>query len=144
MDLVRRARGIFEEVVVAVAHNPAKKYLFDLDQRVELARSAVEDLDVRVAPVQGLLADYCRQVGANAIVKGLRGGADFDAEQPMALMNRHLSGVETIFLVGEGSLAHIASSLVKDIASHGGHVNDLVPPAVAHALRHALPPGGSR
>lgn len=144
VDLVRRARGIFEEVVVAVAHNPAKKYLFDLDQRVELARSAVEDLDVRVAPVQGLLADYCRQVGANAIVKGLRGGADFDAEQPMALMNRHLSGVETIFLVGEGSLAHIASSLVKDIASHGGHVNDLVPPAVAHALRDALPPGGSR
>ena len=75
---------------------------------------------------------------------GLRGGGDFDAEQPMALMNRHLSGVETMFLVGEGSLAHIASSLVKDVASHGGDISDLVPPAVAHALRDALRPGGTR
>ncbi|SRR5690625_1085778 len=145
VDIVRRARGIFDEVVLVVAHNPAKRYLFTVDERVELARAAVEGLDVRVDVVEGLLADYCRDVGATAIVKGLRGGADFDAEHPMALMNRHLAGVETMFVVGDGALAHIASSLVKDIAGHGGDVTDLVPPAVAQALRTALAhPGGTR
>lgn len=145
LDVVRRARGVFDEVVLAVAHNPAKSYLFDLEQRVELARSALDGLDVRVDVVEGLLADYCREAGATAIVKGLRGGADYDSEQPMALMNRHLSGVETVFLVGDGALAHIASSLVKDIASHGGDVSDLVPPAVAQALHDAFPhPGAQR
>ncbi|WP_324651282.1 pantetheine-phosphate adenylyltransferase [Georgenia sp. H159] len=145
LDVVRRARGVFDEVVLAVAHNPAKAYLFDLEQRVELARGALDGLDVRVDVVDGLLADYCREVGAVAIVKGLRGGADYDSEQPMALMNRHLSDVETMFLVGDGALAHIASSLVKDIASHGGDVSDLVPPAVARALHDAFPhPGAQR
>jgi len=71
-------------------------------------------------------------------VKGLRGGGDFDAEQPMALMNRHLSGVETIFLPGDQRYAHIASSLVKDIVRHGGPVDDLVPAGVVAALRTAL------
>src|SRR5690606_14988209 len=123
--------------------NSAKRYLFDLDERVRLAREATADLDVRVDVVDGLLADYCTRVGASAVVKGLRGGADFDAEQPMALMNRHLSGVETVFLVGDGALAHVASSLVKDVARHGGDVSDLVPPAVAQALRDTFPhPGG--
>ena len=145
VDLVRRARGMFDEVVLAVAHNAAKSHLFDLDQRVELARAAVEGLDVRVDVVDGLLADYCRRVGATAIVKGLRGGADYDAELPMALMNRHLSDVETLFLPGDGALAHIASSLVKDVARHGGDVSDLVPPVVAQALRDAFAhPGGPR
>ncbi|PYG01550.1 Phosphopantetheine adenylyltransferase [Georgenia satyanarayanai] len=143
LDVVRRARGMFDEVVLAVAHNSRKSYLFALEQRVALAREAVEGMDVRVDVVDGLLADYCRRVGAAAVVKGLRGGADFDAEQPMALMNRHLSGIETVFLVGDGALAHVASSLVKDVARHGGDVSDLVPPAVAHALREAFPhPGG--
>ena len=145
VDIVRRARDIFDEVVVAVAHNPAKRYLFDRDRRVELARAAVEGLDVRVEAVPGLLADYCRDAGATAIVKGLRGGADFDAEHPMALMNRHLAGVETVFVVGDGALAHIASSLVKDIAGHDGDVSGLVPPAVAQALRDAFAhSGGTR
>ena len=143
VDVVRRARGLFDEVVLAVAHNSAKSYLFDLERRVELARAAVDGLDVRVDVVDGLLVDYCRRVGATAIVKGVRGGADYDAEQPMALLNRHLSGIETVFLVGDGGLAHIASSLAKDVARHGGDVSDLVPPAVAQALREAFPhPGG--
>lgn len=145
VDIVRRARGIFDEVVLAVAQNPGKTYLFDVEQRVELARAAVDGLDVRVDVVDGLVADYCRRVGASAIVKGLRGGADLDAEQPMALANRHLAGVETMFLVSDGAFAHVASSLVKDIASHGGDVSDFVPPVVAHALRDAFPhPGGPR
>jgi len=141
LDVVRRAAALFDDVVVGVAKNPGKSGLLDLDTRAELVRAAVRDagLDrVRVAVVPGLLVDFCREIGAAAVVKGLRGGADFDAEQPMALMNRHLSGVETIFLPGDQRYAHVASSLVKDIVRHGGPVDDLVPAGVPEALRAAL------
>jgi len=84
--------------------------------------------------VHGLLVDFVKEVGASAIIKGLRGAADFDAEQAMSLMNRHLSGVETIFIMGDPRLAHVASSLVKDVSNHGGYIDDLVPPEVAAAL----------
>ncbi|MFH5823917.1 pantetheine-phosphate adenylyltransferase [Georgenia sp. AZ-5] len=141
VDVVRRARAMFDEVVVAVAHNPAKRYLFSPERRVELAREALAGVDgVRVALVPGLLARYCADVGAAAIVKGLRGAADFDAEQSMALMNRHLAGIETVFVMGDPGLGHVASSLVKDVVSHGGQVDDLVPPAVAAALREVFTP----
>ncbi|WP_258723779.1 pantetheine-phosphate adenylyltransferase [Cellulomonas sp. NS3] len=139
LDVVRRARAMFDEVVVGVASNSSKSALLGVEDRVRLAREAVADLGgVRVEPVVGLLADFVRAQGAVAVVKGLRGGADFDAELPMALMNRHLSGVETVFVVGDPALAHIASSLVKDVARFGGAVEDLVPPAVAQAVREAL------
>src|SRR5699024_11086036 len=105
VDVVRRARGMFDEVVVAVAHNPAKKYRFDAERRVQLARAALDGIDgVRVDLVPGLLATYCAEIGASAIVKGLRGAADFDAEQAMALMNRHLAGIETVFVMGDPAL----------------------------------------
>ncbi len=139
LDVVRRARALFDEVVVGVARNSSKTPLLALDRRVELAREAVADLDgVRVEPVPGLLSEFCRDVGAVAVVKGLRGGADVDHEVPMALMNRHLSGVETVFVLGDPRLAHVASSLVKDVARHGGPVGDLVPAGVETAVRDAL------
>jgi pantetheine-phosphate adenylyltransferase len=150
LDLIARARALFDEVVVGIAHNAAKRSLLDLPARLALVTDAVADLPgVRVAVVPGLLADFCREVGAVAVVKGLRGGADFDAEHPMALMNRHLTGVETVFVVGDPLLAHIASSMVKDVARHGGDVSGLVPGGVVPALRAALaasvsrPPGGT-
>src|SRR5699024_1537463 len=88
LDVVRRAAVLFDEVVVAVATNAAKSPMFDAGERVELARAALADVPgVRVAAAPGLLVDFCREVGAVALVKGLRGGADFDAEHPMALMN---------------------------------------------------------
>ncbi|WNB84649.1 pantetheine-phosphate adenylyltransferase [Cellulomonas sp. ATA003] len=139
LDVVRRARAMFDEVVVGVARNSSKSALLTLEQRVELARAAVAGLPgVRVEPVPGLLSEFCRDVGAAAVVKGLRGGADVDHEVPMALMNRHLTGVETVFVLGDPALAHIASSLVKDVARHGGAVGDLVPAGVEHAVRDAL------
>ncbi len=139
VDVVRRARSMFDEVVVGVATNSAKSALLGVDTRVALARTALAGIDgVRVEPVDGLLAEFLRQVQANAVVKGLRGGADFDAELPMALMNRHLAGVETVFVVGDPALAHIASSLVKDVARHGGSIDDLVPSGVADAVRQAF------
>lgn len=139
LDIVRRARSMFDEVVVAVAHNQGKRYLFDAEERVALAEQAVAEVPgVRVQLVPGLLASFCAEVGATAIVKGLRGGADFDGEHPMALMNRHLTGIETAFVVGDPALAHVASSMAKDVARHGGDVTGLVPPPVADALRAAF------
>lgn len=142
LDVVRRARSMFDHVIVAVARNPGKSGLLDPETRASLASAAVaadpDTADVEVGVVDGLLVDFCREAGATVVVKGLRGGADFDAEQPMALMNRHLSGVETVFVVADQAYAHVASSLVKDIARHGGEVDDLVPDGVARALRAAL------
>lgn len=142
LDIVRRARAMFDVVVVGVAQNVAKNALLTPERRIELARAALaehpETADVRVEVVPGLLVDFCREVGAVAVVKGLRGGADFDSELPMALMNRHLTGVETVFVPGDQRYAHVASSLVKDIARFGGPIDDLVPQGVAAAVRAAL------
>ena len=142
LDVVRRARSMFDRVIVAVAKNPGKSGLLDLDSRARLVRDAVAGdpaiADVEVGIADGLLVDFCREVGATAVVKGLRGGADYDAELPMALMNRHLSGVETVFVVADQAYAHIASSLVKDIARHRGPIDGLVPDPVADAVRAAV------
>jgi pantetheine-phosphate adenylyltransferase len=137
VDVVRRAVALFDEVVVAVLANPAKRGLFSLEERVELVGASVEGLPgVRVDPVGGgiLLVDYCRSVGASAVVKGLRSGTDFAYELPMALMNRHLTGLETVFLAGDPTLEHVSSSLVKEVASHGGDVTGLVPDPVLPRL----------
>ena len=139
LDVVRRARMLADEVVLAVATNAGKAPLLALDERVDLARAAVSTLDgVRVEPVEGLLVDFCTRIGASMLVKGLRSGADHDAELPMALMNRHLTGIETVFLPADPAFAHIASSLIKDVARHGGAIEDLVPDGVAAAVRARL------
>ena len=142
LDVVRRARALFDEVVVGVAHNSAKQALLPAEVRLELARTALTGIDgVRVELVDGLLTEFCRQIGAVAVVKGLRGGADFDHELPMALMNRHQTGLETVFVVGDPALGHIASSLVKDVARHGGSITDLVPAGVEAVVQEAFGPG---
>lgn len=139
LDVVRRGAVLFDEVVVGVATNAGKQTLLDVDVRIALARAAVADLpNVRVELVPGLLVDFCRDLGADVLLKGLRGGADYDAELPMALMNRHLTGVETVFVPADRSVVHIASSLVKDVARHGGRIDDLVPPGVAEAVLRGL------
>ena len=138
LDVVRRAADLFEEVVVAVATNAGKAPLLPVADRVALVDRAVAGIArVRVAEVPGLLVDFCREIGATAIVKGLRSGGDYDAELPMAWMNRHL-GVETLFLPADPAVAHIASSLVKDVARHGGRIEELVPPGVADVVRARL------
>lgn len=121
-----------DEVIVAIGINPAKTPLIDDETRRSLIEEAVVDIPgVRVELVSGLIADYCQQVGARAIIKGIRGGADYDHELPMALMNKHLSGVETVFLTANPELIHISSSLVRELAKFGRDVGDLVPPNVA-------------
>lgn len=138
LDVVRRAADLFEEVVVAVATNAGKAPLLPVADRIALVDRAVAGIArVRVAEVPGLLVDFCREIGATAVVKGLRSGGDYDAELPMAWMNRHL-GVETLFLPADPAVAHIASSLVKDVARHGGRIEELVPPGVADVVRARL------
>ncbi|QAY71560.1 pantetheine-phosphate adenylyltransferase [Xylanimonas protaetiae] len=142
LDVVRRARTLFDGVVVGVAKNAGKTGLLTLDERVEIVRAALAadpaTADVRAEVVPGLVVDFCREVGATAMVKGLRGGGDLDAELPMALANRHLTGVETVYLPADPAYAHVASSLVKDIARHGGAIEDMVPDGVAAVVRAAL------
>ncbi|WP_432485227.1 pantetheine-phosphate adenylyltransferase [Kineococcus esterisolvens] len=145
LDVVLRAADLFDVVHVGVAVNPAKRGLFDGPERVELVRAALAATgDARAARVEveefadGLLVDHCRRLGAPVAVKGLRGGTDYAYELPMALMNRHLAGVETVFLVGDPRFEHVSSSLVKEVARHGGDVSGLVPEAVRVALLHRL------
>ena len=139
LDVIRRGASLVDEIVVAVATNAGKQPLLGIDERVAMARAAVADLPtVRVEAVSGLLVDYCRRIGATMLFKGLRNGADYDAELPMALMNRHLTGIETVFLPADRGVVHIASSLVKDVAHHGGVIDDLVPPGVADVVRARL------
>lgn len=139
VDIAVRARGLFDHVVIAVAHNSRKSPLLDVDTRVKLATHAVAHLDgIEVQPASGLLVDFCASVGAVAIVKGLRGGADYDVERPMALMNRSLTGIETVFITGDHALSHIASSLVRDVARHGGDITQYVPRGVDAAVLEAL------
>ena len=142
VDVVRRAAGLFDEVVVAVLTNPAKRATFSREERLKMLAESLDGLpNVRVEAVEGgLLVDFCRQVGAVAVVKGLRGGTDFAYELPMALMNKHLSGVETLFLPGAPQFEHVSSSLVKEVAGHGGDVSGLVPDGVLARLLARLAP----
>jgi pantetheine-phosphate adenylyltransferase len=143
VDVIARTAALFDHVVAAVVHNPSKAGLFTTDERADLLR-VVLAADERTSGVavevvrSGLLVDFCRGIGARAVVKGLRSGTDFTYELPMALMNRHLSGLETVFLPGEPSFEHISSSLVKEVARGGGDVSDLVPPAVLAPMLERL------
>ena len=143
VDVIARSLDLFDETVVAVMVNPAKRGRFDVQDRVDLIRSSVRErgLDesrIRVESFTGrLLVDVCREVDSKAIVKGLRGGTDFAYELPMALMNRTLTGVETVFLPGDPSLEHVSSSLVKEVAGHGADVSSMVPGPVWERLKQA-------
>ena len=136
VDIISRVSALFDEVVVAVSTNPNKTHRFSEAQRIELVREVfADDPAVVVEPLEsGLIADYAERRGAVALVKGLRNGADYDYELPMATMNRSLTGVETVFLPGEPSLLHVSSSLVMEVAALGGDVTSFVPPEVLRAL----------
>lgn len=146
VDVIRRAAALHDEVVVAVLHNPAKGGTFTASEREELlARSLTDLTNVRIRSFAGrLLVDVCREVEAQTIVKGLRGDTDFAYELPMALMNRHLGGVETVFLPGDPQFAHVSSSLVKEVVSLGGDVSGLLPEPVHEALLARIGPRHGR
>jgi pantetheine-phosphate adenylyltransferase len=139
VDVVRRAAAMFDEVVVAVAVNPAKQGLFSVDERRELIAGAVGDLDhVTTAAFSGLLVDWCREQGIGVIAKGLRSDSDYAYELPMAQMNRHLTGVDTVFLTADPAHTFVSSSLVKEVARGGGDVSAFLTPEVLEALTARL------
>lgn len=140
LDVIERAAGIFDQVHVLVVHNPAKTALLPVAQRVALIEKAILDAgiagDIIITSWSvGLLVDYCTEVGATVIVKGIRSQVDVAYETPMAIVNRNLAGVETIFLLPDPAHAHVSSSLVRQVASLGGDVSPYVPKAVADFLQ---------
>ena len=141
LDVIARARKLFDEVVVAVAHNLEKEPLFTLEERLELLRDALRsESGVRVSQFEGLLVDFAQSEQANAVIRGLRAVSDFEFEFQMALMNRKLRGnVETIFLMPKEEYTYLSSRLVKEIARLGGDVSQFVPAKVAKALRTKMP-----
>ncbi len=135
VDVIRRARAIFDEVVVAVGANSSKKYLFEPTERLELVRAATADIEgVTADPLTGLLTDFCRAHGADAIVKGARGAVDFDFEVGMARMNHSLTGIETVILPAAAQWSYVSSTLVREIATLGGDATPYVPAVVARRL----------
>jgi pantetheine-phosphate adenylyltransferase len=136
IDIAARAASIFDELVIGIYDKPAKNLLFTVDERVELTRQALADLsNVRVVPYSSLTVEFARQVGAQAIVRGLRATNDFELEYQMALTNRQLAPkIEFICLMTRQDYAFLSSSVVKEVALLGGDVSGMVPPHVATAL----------
>jgi pantetheine-phosphate adenylyltransferase len=148
LDIVARSARLFDELHILVVHNPAKTPRFSSEQRIELIEHSLSEaarfgtplpsaskVKIVIASLDnGLLVDYCRKVGASALVKGVRSNADLEYELPMARVNRDLAGVETIFIPADPAQGFVSSSLVKQVADLGGSVDKYVPGAVVRAL----------
>jgi len=140
LDVIERAAGLFDELHVLVVHNPSKTALLPIAQRVSLIEQSIAEAgfagNITVTSWSvGLLVDYCTDVGASVLVKGIRSQVDVAYETPMAIVNRDLAGVETVFMLPNPAHAHVSSSLVRQVASLGGDVAPYVPPAVAQYLQ---------
>lgn len=140
LDVIERAARIFDQVHVLVVHNPDKQAFLPAAERISLIERSLEDArvdgDIVVAGwSMGLLVDYCQQVGAEVIVKGLRSNADLAYETPMSIVNRNLTGVETMFVLPAPEHAHVSSSLVRQVSELGGDISPYVPRSVATFLQ---------
>lgn len=144
LDVIRRAAALYDELHVVVVHNPDKAGMLPAAQRVTLLEQSIAEDGMPGNVVVGswsvgLLVDYAQEVGAGVLVKGIRSQVDVAYETPMAVVNRHLAGIETVFLLPEPSHALVSSSLVRQVAGLGGDVAPFVPPAVARFLAKAQP-----
>jgi pantetheine-phosphate adenylyltransferase len=136
LDVIQRGRKLFDELIIAVGENPEKSALFTQAERADLIRKLVADhANVRVAIFTGLTVDYARDVGAAAILRGIRNSSDLQFEFQIALTNRAVAGVETVFIMTSTQFAFTSSSLIKQIAGMGGDVSALVPSLVVEAMR---------
>ncbi len=137
IDLVMRGRRLFSRLIVAVASNPQKQPLFNIEERVAIIREAIGELaGVEIDCFNALTVDYVRAKGAQIILRGVRAVSDFEFEFAMALMNRKISeDIETVFLMPSQAYTYLSSRLVKEVALLGGNVDDLVPPLAAKLLK---------
>jgi pantetheine-phosphate adenylyltransferase len=140
LDVIRRAAALYDELHVLVVHNPGKEAMLPIAQRLALLEQSVLDSDIEGAEIvvaswtMGLLVDYATDVGAGVLVKGIRSQVDVAYETPMAIVNRHLAHVETVFLLPDPAHALVSSSLVRQVAALGGDVSPFVPAAVSRFL----------
>jgi pantetheine-phosphate adenylyltransferase len=132
IDIIQRGRKLFDKVIVAILNNPSKKSLFSVEERLEMLEESLKDIpDVTFDTFSGLLVDYAKQVGAGAILRGMRAVSDFEYEFQLALMNRKLNrDIETVFLMTGMRWFFTSSSIIKEAALFGGDISDLVPPNV--------------
>jgi pantetheine-phosphate adenylyltransferase len=147
LDIVRRAASVFDRLVIAVLANPRKTPLLSVDERVAALSAAVADLgpdggaEISVESFDGLTVDFCRRRGAQAIVRGLRAISDFESELQLAHNNRKLApDVDTVFFMTALEHGYVSSSLVREIASFGGDVAGMIPPAALELLRARVRP----
>jgi len=139
-DIITRSLRVFDKVVVAVAPNPSKHPLFNLAERLEMVKLVMSDLgQVEVTAFEGLLVDYVERSGAHAIIRGLRAISDFEHEFQMALINRRLAKqVETVFLMPSEEYSYLSSTIIKDVANHGGALTDFLHPEISRRLKERI------
>jgi len=140
LDIIERAAHLFDELIVAVGVNSSKSPLLSVDQRLDaLSELTSKYPNVQVATFKGLLADYCRSVGAHSIVRGLRAVADFEYEFQIAMANRKLNpDVDSVFLMTSWEYSFLSSSVVREVATLGGDISSMVPPSVAKLLESVV------
>lgn len=137
LDIIKRGCDLFDELVVAVAKNPGKSPLLPTEVRVELISKLTRDLlNIRVETFEGMTVHFVKKVGAEAILRGIRTFADFEYEFQLALANRRMSGVETVFVMASAENSFVRSTLIKEAASLGGDMSPFVPPVVVEYLRN--------
>lgn len=145
LDIIQRSAQVFDEVIVAVGHNPGKKHLFTVEERITLLKQVIKEAhlhNVRVDHFSGLQVEFARAYKAQVIVKGLRAISDFEYEFQMALTNKHLAPeIETMFMMTANEYSFLSSSMVKEIVLFGGDLEGLVPPAVLGPLRKKIKAG---
>ncbi|WP_297812772.1 pantetheine-phosphate adenylyltransferase [uncultured Finegoldia sp.] len=137
MDIIQRSSKIFDEVNIAVVKNKQKQSTFSLDERVKMIEKSCEHLkNVKVYSFEGLTVDFAKKIGCSTIIRGLRAVSDFESEMQMSLANKKLNGdLETIFLVSDGKYAFLSSSIVREIASYGADISELVPNEIVEIIR---------
>ena len=144
LDIIARAAGLFDPLVVAVLENPGKSPVFPVEERLSMLKDALDGQpNVEVATFSGLLVDFARARGITLVVKGIRAASDFDYELQMAQMNRQIGGLDTVFVPTNPVWSYISSSLIKEVVRFGGDVSAMVPSGVATRLRAALGAGAT-
>lgn len=143
LDLIRRSRVLFDEVVLGLARNVSKSATFSNEERLEILEAVTNEMeDVSVRVFDGLVVHYAQQIGASAIIRGLRANQDFEYEFEMALMNNHLApGVEIVFFMTSQEYLYVSSSRLKELVRFGASIDEFVPAIVAEALKKKLGPG---
>ena len=130
-DIIKRGLTLFDEIIIAIGVNADKKYMFNLQERVDFVEKAFKDeAEIKVHTYNGLTVDFCKKIEVNFILRGLRNPADFEFEKAIAHTNRHLSEIETVFLLTSSGKSYISSSIVRDVIRNGGDYSGLVPKSV--------------